>query len=233
MYTELLLDPVEAAELGARTGCGLPLGSAPNAEFGIPNQRVAQSSMCLHLTIMLAHLVLAFARSWDQARKTSDHQARNLDHGPSSRGMEEQPYTRCRRMQGPQKYHLEPNSHRNQRKQQPDLLLEPCLRQEHWSKARTFWPSQKAYSSQTKHQLGVRTAVRAVRHNSYLITLSSLPRFTLAPSKKLTNRNSLFELFARGQFCCAPQKLSGCVKKGTYFNCEISGQMALGARTYT
>ena len=36
----------------------------------------------------------------------------------------------------------------------------------------------------TKHQLGVRVAVRAVRHSSHLITQSTLPRSTLAPDQK-------------------------------------------------
>ena len=41
-----------------------------------------------------------------------------------------------------------------------------------------------AYTSQTKHQMGVWTIVRAVRHSDHLIALSSLPRSTLAPDQK-------------------------------------------------
>ena len=41
-----------------------------------------------------------------------------------------------------------------------------------------------ADSSQNKHHLGVRVEVWAVRHIGYLITLSTLPRSTLAPDQR-------------------------------------------------
>ena len=65
------------------------------------------------------------------------------------------------------------------------------LQRKHWCKSHTSSQTygaecelSAAYTSQTKHQMGVRTAVQAVRRRDHLITQSSLPRFTLGLHRK-------------------------------------------------